>query len=221
MSQLRNKIASLLHPHGKAAFLLSLKDRPSILDVGCGNDAVVRIKDVVPDCRYVGVDIADYNLSPSARGRMDDYIKIPEERFAEGIAEIEEKFDGVTSWHNLEHCNDRDATLLAMMHVTQRGGRIFLSFPCEESTGFPTRKGTLNYFDDATHKDLPPSFDHVIKTLKDGGFRIDFSRRRYQPLLSKVAGFLTEPLSRASGRISVGTWAFYGFETIITATREA
>ena len=32
-----------------------------------------------------------------------------------------------------------------------------------ESTKFPSRQGTLNYFDDETHHDIPPSYDDIIK----------------------------------------------------------
>ena len=219
MNQIRNRIASFLHPHGKVSFLRSLGRHPNILDVGCGNDAVVRIKRISPDCHYTGIDTADYNLSETAKLLMENYVKVPADHFAAGIKSLTRSFDGVISSHNLEHCDDRNATLSAMMAVVSTGGRIFLSFPCEESVHFPSREGTLNYYDDSTHKGNPPSFLDVISNLEGNGFTVDFARRRYRPLLMRGIGFLTEPLSRVRGRLMTGTWALYGFETIVVATK--
>ena len=94
-----------------------------------------------------------------------------------------------------------------------------MSFPCEESVHFPSRKLTLNYFDDTTHTGNPPVFDDVLNTLERNGFYLLYSTRSYQPLALSVLGFLQEPLSRAINNNMQGTWAYYGFESIIWATK--
>lgn len=221
MSGLRDTIVTALNPWSKVAFVRSLRGAPHILDVGCGNDAVARIKDLVPDCHYTGIDIADYNQSPTSKALIDQYVIVPPEQFATGIAELGTRFDAVISSHNLEHVDDRPATLAAMLGAVKPGGRIYMCFPCEESVNFPSRGGTLNYFDDDTHKGTPPSFDAVVSTVQQHGFRIDFATRRYRPPVLRLVGLLSEPISRARNKVIRGTWPLYGFESIVSATRLA
>ena len=123
------------------------------------------------------------------------------------------------SSHNLEHCNDRNATLRAMLAALKPGGLIFMLFPCESSTRFPKRKGCLNYYDDETHKYAPPAFDHVIGELNNQGFEILFAAHQYRPLILRLIGLYLEPLSRQRQQILTGTWEFYGFESVIWARK--
>jgi SAM-dependent methyltransferase len=203
---------------GLYAFLSKLPPNAVILDVGCGNDSSYNIKKCFPGFSYTGIDVADYNQK---RPRLADfYIVVAPEAFSDSIASLPRRFDAVISSHNLEHCNDRKGTLIAMLSVIKPGGHIYLSFPCEDSVRFPHRKGTLNYFDDPTHKEVPPKFTEVIKDIRAHDFEIIEEIRRYRPALLFVVGLLQEPLSRAKDCLLQGTWAVFGFESIIWAKRK-
>ena len=67
--------------------------------------------------------------------------------------------------------------LLAMLQSLKDGGQIFISFPSERSITFPSRAGTLNYYDDLTHKEFPPDFDGIIDLLRENYFEIIFCRQ--------------------------------------------
>jgi hypothetical protein len=161
------------------------------------------------------------NYNQDILGVADEYIVVNPEYFDEAImkAAMTGLFDAVISCHNLEHCNYRDKVLSAMCESVGLGGKIFLSFPTSKSVKFPRRKGTLNYFEDHTHRDLPPDFDLVIQTLKSAGFRINYSARRYRPWLGFLFGLMQEPISILSGKKYSATWALYGFESIIWAEK--
>lgn len=208
-----------LRPRGKLAFIASIKNSAKILDVGCGNDSSFLIKSKVPDCFYVGIDIGDYNQKKP--NLADKYILTSPDLFSQEIQKFREQFNVVISSHNIEHCNDRVATIIAMLNSLEIGGNIYISFPCSDSVSFPSRGGTLNYFDDLTHKPPPPNYDHILELLKKCNFDVDFSERNYKPIVLRIIGAILEPFSKISKRVLIGTWEFYGFESIIWATKKA
>lgn len=214
---IRNIFKNILRPNGKINFLSNLEKSVEILDVGCGNNSPYNIKKIVPNCVYTGIDVGDHNQTKP--NLADTYIISTPENFAGSIATYYNKFDVVMSSHNLEHCNDRQNSLEAMLNAVKVGGKIFLSFPCEQSVKFPNRQGTLNYYDDPTHQAIPPNFLETINTIRKLGFDIDFSVQNYSPAILKFIGFLLEPVSKLSKRITVGTWEYYGFESIIIASK--
>ena len=93
-----------------------------------------------------------------------------------------------------------------------------MAFPCEESIGFPKRRGTLNFYDDETHSWLP-KWETVMTAISAAGFSIDFASRRYRPFGLAAMGFLFEPLSAKLRKANGATWALYGFESVVWATR--
>jgi SAM-dependent methyltransferase len=211
-------LAKSFRKSGKHSFLGRLAPLCSILDVGCGNNSPQNTKNILPGCFYTGIDIGHYNQqNPNA---ADKYVITSPEGFVSEISSYKECFDAVISSHNLEHCNDRDGTLSAMLIAVKPGGYIYLSFPCEESVSFPKRKGTLNYYDDNTHKGVPPSFDEVLLKIQASGFDVHVKVRNHRPTLLRTLGWLLEPISKRSKKVLRGTWEFYGFETIIWAQKK-
>lgn len=210
---LRQFFSIILHPNGKVQFLTRLSDRASILDVGCGNNSPYLVKSIMPRSIYTGIDIGDYNQTrPNV---ADHYIVTTPEAFADRISEFDACFDAVISSHNLEHCNDRLETFHAMLQATRPGGLMYVSFPSASSITFPRRIGTLNYFDDPTHKDLPPDVDQLLEVAHVHGFETVFVTRRNQPLLSWFLGLLLEPISMLTRKVMRGTWELYGFESVM------
>lgn len=213
-----NLLKILLRPHGRVSFLSKLNTKPFILDVGCGNNSPYDVKAILSDCVYTGLDINDYRQTKP--NLADDYILSSPENFTDTIKLINNKFDAVISTHNLEHCNDRWGTLMAITNVLKDDGLLLLVFPSEKSVNFPSRHGTLNYYDDITHKEFPPDFDKVIKVLSDNNMDIIYANKHYKPIILWLAGLLIEPLSVLNKKIYQGTWAFYGFESVIWARKK-
>jgi len=175
-----------------------------------------------PDIYYVGLDIYDqpHGTYDTNTGIADEYILTSAEEFPGEIEQRKSLFDAVVSAHNIEHCLFPEETLTAMIRALRIGGRLYMSFPCAESIDFPKRKGTLNFFDDQTHRYLP-NLDHIVNILRSEGCKIDFFTKRYRPTLPFIVGMFLEPLSILMNRCMplTSTWALYGFETVIWATR--
>lgn len=217
---LKIKIKIFLKPNGLTDFLHELPKKTRLLDIGCGNESPKRIKSILPKSFYVGVDIGDYNQTLESKKFADKYILTSSERFCISIKEIDNKFDAIISRHNIEHCENRNDTLLAMSSKLESNGRIFLSFPSEETINYPSRRGTLNYFDDKTHKDNPPNFKNILEILKKNGLEILYANKKYQPRFLTFIGLLIEPISFLRNKVMLGTWEKYGFESIIIAKRK-
>lgn len=209
----------IIYPHLKGEFLQGIRcENPDVLDVGCGNNSPSHIKSIIPCCNYTGIDVSDYNQTkPNV---ADNYILVSPAEFADKIAAMEGQFDVVISAHNLEHCNQREATLSAMLKALRPQGRLYLAFPSEKSVDFPSRGGTLNYYDDKTHLSTPPLFyKQIIETLKCNGMKILYSTPTHRPLIPRLIGFIKEPFSRRNNKTDYFTWCYYGFQTVIWAEK--
>jgi SAM-dependent methyltransferase len=221
----KNYSKLLVDNAGKTAFLKQLPQNPSLLDVGCGNNSLTSCKGVRKDILYHGIDVADYNITEHEKAQMDQYIISSPEGFSDSIRSLGTKFDAIISAHNIEHCNDPEAVLFAMGAVLKPGGMIFLSFPSEESIHFPSRKGTLNFFDDPTHQTVP-NFNQIKSTLVQNGFIIQKAIKRNpgRLYLPRILGWIIEPISRRLNKVIFAnsinlTWYFWGFESIIWAKK--
>lgn len=202
----------------KEHFLRSLRsEKGVILDVGCGNNGPIYTKSILSNWFYIGIDVQDYNQS--GQEVADRYTIVDAEEFSSEVGKYSNFCDAVVSTHNLEHCNDREGVLVAMAKALRIGGKLLITFPTENSVKFPSRAGCLNYFDDATHKKDPPNFSWVVSTLRDSGLHIIYATTHYQPPLSWILGLQNEEQSIREMSIKEGTWALWGFETIIWAER--
>jgi SAM-dependent methyltransferase len=214
---IRQLLICLIRPNGKIHFLSNLKPDSRILDVGCGNNSPYLTKKILPNCHYTGIDISNYNQSKL--NLANRYIVTTPKKFSNEILKLRNTMDAVVSSHNIEHCNDREKTMEAIMQSLKKGGKLYISFPSEFSISFPKRNGTLNYYDDDTHKEMPPNFDDLIKKLESNHFKVIFSSKRYQPVIPFLFGFLLELISKFKRRVFFGTWEYYGFESIIIAKK--
>lgn len=203
---------------GREKFLKQLPKSAKILDVGCGNDSPLVTKGILPDCHYVGLDIGDYNQSNP--DLADKYIITTPSLFSQKISEFSSEFDAVISSHNLEHCDDREGVLTNMLQSVKPGGMLYLAFPSSDSLSFPSRQGTLNYFDDKTHQGLPPDFGKTISTITSMDFEIVYAASRYQPAIRWLIGLYHEAKSVAQNHVDTETQAFWGLECVIWARRK-
>jgi SAM-dependent methyltransferase len=217
--KLIHRLARFLWPKGKLSFINSLPINADILDVGCGSEQIIGVKYIRPKCKYTGIDIADYMQTEFSKKLMDTYVLTSANNFAKKILELESCFDGVISSHNLEHCDKPTDVICSMLKKVKINGKIYLSFPCPQSVNFPSRTGTLNYFDDKTHKSFPPNSEYIIKLLINNNFIITFYKKRYRPVLLFLIGLFLEPISFLKKKVMRGTWELYGFETVIHAKK--
>lgn len=215
------RLATTMKAHirlrGRTSFLASLSGNPKVLDIGCGGTPPL-FKQARPDIYYVGLDVNQW-YDPSI-GIADEYILTTPEDFPKEIEHRQNTFDAVVSSHNIEHCLFPERTLRAAVKALKQGGKLYLAFPCQQSRFFPSRRGTLNFFDDPTHIHLP-DMGNIISVIQFEGGRIDFVIERYRPLLPFMLGLLLEPVSILLKKCMplTSTYSLYGFETIIWATR--
>lgn len=212
----------MLQPRGKSAFLRTLADGSRLLDAGCGNDSPRNTKAERPDIFYIGLDIGDYRQQRPPREYADRYILASAEQFPAEIEKLRGTLDAVISAHNLEHCLEPQRVLSAMLTALKPRGRLFLAFPCEASVHFPSRDTSLNFHDDATHRYLVP-YIQTLEHIRSAGFDVEFATPRYRPMVPFLIGLLLEPvglLLRKNMPLR-STWALYGFESVIWATRRA
>jgi SAM-dependent methyltransferase len=200
-------------------FYKIMNTKGHLLDVGCGNNSPYIMKSMFPDIYYTGIDVGNYNQT--APILAEEYIITEPEKFADTILNLNKKYDTVISSHNLEHCNEREKTLIAMTKALKPGGYLFLQFPTEKSINFPgPRKGCLNYYDDSSHKDVPPDFKKTIDQLKEAGMEILFSSKSYKPFRKYIIGALMERESKKDREVKWATWAYWGFEAVIWAKKK-
>ena len=213
-------ISVYIRRYGKISFLSKLNINSSILDVGCGNNSSYLVKKILPKSYYSGIDVSNYNLTKP--NLADEYILVEPNTFLKTLQSLPaKKFDAAISAHNLEHCEYPTETLIAIVNTLNIGGRLYLSFPSQESKSFPSRNGTLNYIDDKTHTNNIPPYLNIIKILKENDMNIIYSCASYKPKFLFFLGLLIEPLSRKINRVLPGTWEYYGFESIIWATKSS
>ena len=220
MVDLTHFLKKTLRPRGQRAFLSSIKkDNPKILDVGCGNASSVFLKTVKPNSMVYGIDVGDFNQSDESKDLYEQYIISEPEMFAQSIQNIDRHFDVVLSNHNIEHCNDPESTFRAMVDRTAIGGHLFIATPSLNSVDFPSRGGGLFFYDDPTHRHPVD----LMKLFQSESHRLEcrYYTKSAKPFFWWVLGWAQEHTSKRKNQIRLGTWDFYGYESIIWLRKEA
>ena len=190
-----------------------------LLDVGCGFDSPRRIQQMIPKAIYTGIDIHPENEYLDRSTQRYIYCANPR-LWAQTIQQMPHMFDTIVCNHNLEHCQQPQEALEAMSERLKKGGYMYIAVPSSRSVAFPSRRGTLNYYDDWTHITAPPTIAKIITSLEEANMNILVTKECYRPTLAWLCGMLQEPFSRAAGRVYPGTWAYWGFESVIWATKK-
>jgi 2-polyprenyl-3-methyl-5-hydroxy-6-metoxy-1,4-benzoquinol methylase len=219
---IRNLVKRQIDPYTRV--VAALPPNATVVDVGCGNHSPKRHRELRPDLRYYGVDVQRYNLDAEDDRAAARILILSRENFSVelGAALGREMADLVTLKHVIEHLDRPIETLLAAAALVKPAGRMFLSFPSEESVGFP---GGLNFRADATHVWLPRR-DEISRALRSAGLALEtFEPNWRHPLLSAV-GALEYGYQKARQRIfdtEIGAspflWSLFGFETVVVARR--
>ena len=123
----------------------------TILDVGAGNHSASVIKKHFPGCRYFGIDITkDYNNDENDFSKMEGFWEkdLTQLEFADIPDDF---FNEILMNHIIEHLHNGDAVIKALLNKLKKGGYIYIEYPSGKSVNFPSKKGTLNFYDDPTH----------------------------------------------------------------------
>ena len=210
----KSKIKSMLRPKGLRSFITtSKKQSAKLLDIGCGNESSIFINSVNPKIKIHGIDVCDYNQTVKSKKLYAVYTIAPEDEFDISITKLNGYFNYITSNHNIEHCNKPERVFDAMIEKLLPGGMLFIASPSLSSTEFPSRMGTLNFFDDSTHK-LPVDLLNLYEK-RASILELVFYSKQYKPLFWRIIGFLNENASRKNKTVKIGTWDYYGFEQIM------
>jgi len=211
------KLNSRANKFAPTYYVSKLNENEKVLDVGCGNNSPQRYKNINKCIIYYGIDIKEHNQSPGIIDRYADKIIYSNSAsFHNTISKQQNDFSLIISSHNIEHCEKPNLVIDAMCGSLKSSGILYMAFPCEESINFPSRLGTLNFYDDPTHINVP-IFNDILSRLKKNNLKIILKekRRRFFPLA--MLGLIRESDSHKKKRVYRGTWDYWGFESIIVA----
>jgi SAM-dependent methyltransferase len=122
-----------------------------LLDIGAGNYSATNTKKWFPNCVYHGVDRdRAYNNSEDDFKLMDKFYELDLTLLHfESIPD--QYFDAIMMSHVIEHLPNGIEVVKALTSKLKPGGLFYLEYPGAKSTTLPSKKGTLNFFDDDTH----------------------------------------------------------------------
>lgn len=193
-----------------------------ILDIGCGNHSATRIKKYYPNCVYYGLDRdKNYNNDAEDFKAMEKYYEIDLSGNINTFKTVPNKFfDCIILSHILEHLINGEDVLLNCLPKLKTGGVVYVEFPSPRSVHLPSMRGTLNFYDDLTHKKIY-RIKEIENLLKSEGYSIVKSgtRRSSKRILLLPVYILASliNLRYISGHVF---WDILGFSNYIIAQKK-
>jgi SAM-dependent methyltransferase len=192
---------------------------PKALEVGIGNDSPMIFKKYYPYTEYHGVDKTfDYNLSEESKNAVDKFFQMDLEKESLSVVP-NDYYDFVLIAHVIEHLDNGYDVLRELTRKVKKGGGIYIEYPRRASAKFPSMKGTLNFYDDPTHKRFY-DIDRIKEILNENGFSVvrsgtkrDFSRIVGLPVMI-IKSYLTLGYIRGSV-----FWDLLGFAEYVLAVK--
>lgn len=199
--------------------LIGKKKEFSLLDVGAGNHSSSLTKHYFPKCKYYGID-----KSKNYNNNEDDF-KCMERFYEKDLTALDfsditdDFFDVIMMSHIIEHLYNGEEVITEILKKLRKNGIIFIEYPSFRSTRLPSKRDTLNFFDDPTHIRLYSLMDIYNVLLKEnceilkGGTRRDFKMILLLPLLIPY-------LKIKYGYVGGGAfWDLLGFSEYVLATK--
>ena len=212
ISLLPSKLVGFEKNIGNAAFTL--------LDVGAGNHSATKIKKHFPQCRYFGIDIVkDYNNSEEDFNLMEgfwekDLTKLDFDDIPDHF------FDAILMTHIIEHLQNGDKVINALLPKLKKGGYIYIEYPSGNSVNFPSKKGTLNFYDDPTHVRIYNTKE-LADLLEAQGMKVLQSgvRRDWRNILMMPVKIIHNKIKYGYVMGSV-YWDWFGFAEFVFAEKK-
>jgi SAM-dependent methyltransferase len=190
-----------------------------ILDVGSGSHSSTITKKWLPNCHYTGVDRdVSYDNTEEDVQNMDeffqldltelDYSKIPDDTY-----------DIIIMSHVIEHLYNGDKVLPLLFKKLKKGGLFYIEFPCEASASFPSKKETLNFFDDDTHVRIW-SIKEVANIFMSEGFNVKMAGKNRSWINIALMPIKIPLQLITKGYVRGGVyWDWYGFADYLIAEK--
>jgi SAM-dependent methyltransferase len=192
-----------------------------VLEAGIGNDSPLMFFRYYKGYEYDGIDITkECGLSPESLKLIGKFFLINlENEELNSIPDI--YYDYVVIAHVIEHINNGEDVIARLSDKLKPGGVIYAEYPSERSARFPSMKGTLNFYDDPTHKRFY-EIEKLKKILTESGCEIIGSgiKRDYLRVLGIPYMIIKSLFVRGYVRGSV-FWDLLGFAEYIAARRVA
>lgn len=213
---------ALRRPHRFVEIHRRFGTRPfRLLDVGAGNHSASVAKRWFPNCHYAGVDRdRNYNNDAADFAAMDEFFELDLTRLGFG-AIPDAVYDVVLIAHVIEHLANGDRVLRALAPKLRPGGTMFVEFPGPRSLKLPSKKGTLNFHDDATHVRV---FDarEVAGILRDCGLNVVKAGMRRDWRGIALLPVFALRAKQKHGYVPGGVfWDLFGFADEVVAERPA
>jgi len=195
-------------------------DKPfTLLDIGCGNHSATVTKNFFPNCEYYGVDRSrEYANDENDFKRMSGFYEMDVTSLNFDVFP-DSYFDVINLRYIMEHLHNGDLVLRKLVPKLKKGGHMYLEWPRSISTNFPSRVGTLNFYDDSTHCRLY-SIPELSRLLEEESFKVLRSGTKRDPkivLLTPLYAFRNWTVfGRVQGPI---LWDLLGFTEYIYAEK--
>jgi len=140
-----------------------------VLDVGVANRSAFEMKQVLPQCRYHGVD-REAVFDAQERGLMQRFTLMDLEQ--DPLASAERgAYDLIVINHVLEHVNNGLQVVQHAVACLRPGGTLYLEVPNALSLARASSRFSYHFHDDPTHKRLY-SREELCNAVFDAGGKV-------------------------------------------------
>jgi len=191
-----------------------------LLDVGVGNHSPSQFRKYFPTSIYHGIDLdINYNNTAEDIKNIDQFFQLDLTKLE--FDEIPDNYyDAIVMAHIIEHLDNGYQVISKLSTKLKSGGYIYIEYPSAKSVNFPSKEGTLNFYDDPTHVKIY-NLEEVSSAVIDDGFEIISKGVR-----RNLFNILIMPIKIIHNKIKykyvMGSvyWDLYGFAEYIWARKK-